>query len=71
LAEKRVSCFFCSGTGKRYADAAGNCSQCDGTGRVVMDFHSRSEETACESCNGTGKLEAPVTCNACKGTGRA
>ena len=64
---ERVTCSFCSGTGR---DPFGimswlsTCCVCGGSGTVQVE----APYTRCEHCEGTGAIKR-LTCTACRGTG--
>lgn len=59
---ERVECDHCHGTGQLDED---DCDDCDGAGEFTHGNHIYT----CEECDGTGRVNGPVICLKCGGTG--
>lgn len=63
------TCDACKGSGAEPGTSAGNCSTCDGAGRVRQQQGFFTIERTCPTCQGAGKIiESP--CKKCRGQGR-
>ncbi len=63
-------CSTCSGTGAKPGSKKSNCSQCGGSGRVVMSSGFFQMTQTCPRCHGEGHI-VTNPCPDCKGEGRA
>jgi len=63
------ACDACEGTGAKPGSSAGQCTTCDGAGRVRQQQGFFTIERTCPTCNGQGNIISDP-CTACGGQGR-
>lgn len=62
-----ATCYDCNGT--QYVLNTYNCTQCDGTGEIVItDLHGREKIIPCPHCD-AGRIYKEEPCETCQGTG--
>ena len=63
-----VSCGSCSGSGAKQGTTPRNCTQCGGTGHVVINQGLLMMRMQCNVCGGQGKIAE--ACEECRGQGQ-